>query len=90
MSHVIIRHKVENYDTWRVAFDDHQSFRKENGEQSARVFQSSDDPNDVLMLFAWDSKDNVRRFMESDNLKETMHKAGVIGKPEVHFLNGNE
>ena len=90
MSHVMVRHKVENYDTWRVAFDDHGSFRKENGERSARVFQSSDDPNDVLMLFDWDSEDNVRRFMESDNLKETMHKAGVIGKPEIHFLDGNE
>lgn len=90
MSRVVVRHKVENYDTWRVVFDDHENFRKENGEQSARVFQSSDDPNDVLMLFAWDSKDNVHRFMESDNLKETMHKAGVIGKPEIHFLDGNE
>ena len=90
MSHVMVRHQVENYDSWRVVFDDHESFRKENGEQSTQVFQSSEDPNDVLLLFGWDSEESGRRFMESDNLKETMSKAGVIGKPEVHFLNGNE
>ena len=90
MTYLMVRHQVEDYPKWRVVFDDHVNFRKENGEQSARIFQSSNDPNDVLLLFGWDSEENGRRFMESDNLKEAMHKAGVIGKPEVHFLNGNE
>jgi heme-degrading monooxygenase HmoA len=86
----MVRHQVEDYPRWRTAFDDHEDFRKESGEKSARVFQSSDDPNDVLLVFGWESEESGRRFLDSDNLKEAMQKAGVIGKPEVHFLNGNE
>jgi hypothetical protein len=35
----------------------------------------------------WDSVENAQRFAASDNLREVMMEAGVIGRPEIHFLN---
>lgn len=88
MLQVMVRHRVVNYNLWRLAFDDHEYDRKDYGEQSALVFRSSADPQDVLMLFTWDNEENARRFMASDNLREAMSEAGVIGKPEFHVFNG--
>ena len=41
---------------------------------------------DYVLLFEWDSLDNARRFLESEELRQAMKKAGVSGQPDVHFL----
>jgi quinol monooxygenase YgiN len=60
--------------------------RKEAGEKSYQIFRTDDDPNNLVMLFQWDSMDNARKFMESNDLREAMQKGGVIGKPEIRLL----
>jgi hypothetical protein len=34
----------------------------------------------------WDTKEHATTFVESEDLKKTMHKAGVATKPEVDFF----
>jgi len=85
MVNVIIRHKVEDFEKWKVEYDEHASQRNESGCQSDVVCQNSDDPNDVAVSFDWDSRENFNKFSESDELKEAMQKAGVIGKPDFYF-----
>ena len=85
MAKVIIRHKVEDFGKWKPLYDDHDSARKEAGCQSAQVFQNGEDPNDVVISFDWDNHENFKKFSESENLREVMQKAGVVGKPDFYY-----
>ena len=85
MANIIVRHKVEDFGKWKAAYDEHDSKRKEAGCQRDNVLQNGEDPNDVAVHFNWDSRENFDKFAQSEELKEAMQKAGVIGKPDFYF-----
>lgn len=87
MPTILIRHRVANYDEWRPHYDAHAKTRTSQGEQGARVFQTADNPNDVVIMFEWDSMENATRFIDSEDLREVMADAGVVGKPEITYLD---
>ena len=86
MAQLLVHHKVEDYNKWKPFFDEHAAFRAQNGCKGGKVYRSSDNPNDLFILFEWDSVANGQKFAQSDNLKEIMQKAGVKGMPEAHFI----
>jgi quinol monooxygenase YgiN len=86
MVHVLIRHKVSDYNRWKEAFDSHLTTRKRAGETGFRLFHSMENPLDLVLLLDWQSIDEARKFMASDDLRTTMEKAGVQGTPEVQYL----
>jgi heme-degrading monooxygenase HmoA len=87
---LITLHKVEDYAKWKTEFDSGMDMRKEAGEKSYQVFHIDDDSNNLAILFEWDNLDNARKFMESNKLREKMQKGGVIGEPEIRFLEEAE
>lgn len=86
MIHVIVRQKVADYGRWKEAFDAHLAMRKAGGEMGSRLFVSVEDPRDITIVMDWDNLERARRFAGSDDLKQTMQKAGVVGEPEIRFL----
>jgi hypothetical protein len=82
MGTLIIRHKLK----WRPWFDQHAAARKSAGLTDPRVFRSSDDKNEFIILFNTDDTKRAKDFIASRDLKETMAKAGVIDKPTFYFL----
>jgi len=51
-----------------------------------QLFQNVEDPDDVFVLAEWDSVENARTFVSSEDLKKTMEQAGVYGNPHVLLL----
>jgi hypothetical protein len=49
------------------------------------VFRSSDDKNEVVILFNTNDTKRAKDFVASPDLKETMAKAGVVDKPTFYF-----
>jgi heme-degrading monooxygenase HmoA len=86
MSYPLIRLNVKDYAAWRTVFDEYASTRRTSGSHGGQLFRSAADPNEVLVLWEWDSLEAARAFFQSADLRETMQKAGVQGKPEVLFL----
>ena len=86
MPHVLIRHKVEDYTKWKAVFDAHKAMRKAGGEKTYHIFHAASDPNNLVLLFEWNGLDNARRFLESQELREAMKKAGVSDQPDIYFL----
>lgn len=86
MVHILVHHKVEDYNKWKTAFDDHSTFRSQNGSKGGRVFRSANNSNEVFILLEWDNLENAKKFTQSENLKDVMMNAGVIGMPEISFL----
>lgn len=86
MVHVLVRHKVADFNRWKEAFDAHVMTRRRAGEISFRLFHSIENPNEVFLLLDWESADMARKFMTSDELKKRMQAAGVQGVPDVQYL----
>ena len=90
MANLFIRHKVKDYTAWKATFDGFIETRRAGGEKSHQIFHPDDDPNNLLLLFEWDSLANARAFMTNPELKEAMGEAGVIEAPEAYFLEEYE
>jgi heme-degrading monooxygenase HmoA len=86
MIHVLVHHKVADFNRWKESFDSHLNSRMRAGELGFRLFQGVDDPRDVTILLDWDSVDHARQFMGSEDLRNRMQQAGVVGMPEVHYV----
>ncbi|WP_458207347.1 putative quinol monooxygenase [Haladaptatus sp. NG-SE-30] len=76
-------------DAWRTYFDEHGPTR-EDGAKGGQVFRTSDDPNEVVVFVEWDSKAAARAFVESGETPEAIEKSGVVGEPEVLFLDDTD
>lgn len=83
---LLVKHTVEDYETWKTHFDDHASTREEYGERGYRLFRLSEDPNELVTLWEWESAESVQEFMEESDVREAMDESGVVGEPEMYFL----
>lgn len=84
---MIIHHRVRDYETWRPAYDAHQSARSAADLTKGRVFRSADDPDDLVILFDVADRNKAEAFAASDDLKKAMQEAGVEGRPEVFYTD---
>ena len=87
MTHVLVKHKVKDHAAWKVAFDNFADVRKSSGEKSYRILHPGDNPNDLTLLFEWDSQKNAETFFTSPELKSAMQQAGVAEEPKIQFMN---
>ena len=67
-------------------FDDHQATRRESGGKGGFLFRNADDPNETVILLEWPDLEDARRFAQSEDLRETMQRAGVAEQPDIFFL----
>ena len=86
MVHVLVHHKVADLARWKESFDSHLNARKQAGELGFQLFQGVDDPRDVTILLDWDSIEHARRFMGSEELRSRMRQAGVVGEPDIRYV----
>ncbi|WP_232688348.1 antibiotic biosynthesis monooxygenase [Halobacterium zhouii] len=77
---------VADFDAWRENFDQNDSLRTEHGQRGYQIFRSSDDPEDVVVLFEWDDRENARKLFESDEMRGRLADAGVEGQPELSYF----
>ncbi len=87
MTHLLIRHRVKDYDAWKAEFDGFIAQRKAGGETGFQVYRPVDEPDNLVLLFEWDSVENASTFMHSKALKDAMNKAGVLEPPKCEFLH---
>ena len=89
MPYLFERHKVRDYAHWREVFDADTENREAAGCRGARIFRNAEDPEEVVVLFEWDSLEWARRRIESAGLHEKFEEAGVsggIGQTEFYLL----
>jgi heme-degrading monooxygenase HmoA len=87
MAYLLVHHNVEDFAKWKPVFDADATARKAGGSKGGRLFRSANNPNEVVVLFEWDSTEKALQFAQSDSLREAMQNAGVTGRPDVYFLD---
>ena len=86
MALIHVRHKVNDYEAWKKVFDEFIETRKAGGEKGFVIWRGADDPNNLFIIFEWDSEENAHKFMNSEELKAAMQKGGVAEQPEIDFV----
>ena len=85
MVNVYVRHRIQDYTTWKQVFDGFAPKRRAGGEQSYKVARVVGEPNNLCLSFEWDNVANAQRFLASPELANAMQQAGVAEKPDIHI-----
>lgn len=85
-----IRLHVADFSIWQAIFDELGPTRRANGSQEERLFRDAADPEEVVVLLAWDDLERARLFVDSDDLREAMTQAGITDRPDIWFLEDAE
>lgn len=80
---VFVQHRVNQYTAWKQAYDQLAPFRKKMGVVAASVYQVADQPDNVIVIHDFTSLKKARAFADSQELKDTMEKGGVVGPPTI-------
>jgi quinol monooxygenase YgiN len=86
----IIVHDVADYATWKAAFDGHDAARKQAGIIGYAVNRRADKPNTIVLYLQAASLAELEAFTSSPDLKATMQRAGVVGAPQITFVQGQD
>jgi len=83
---MIIKHKVADYAKWKPGYDSHDSARLANGLHSYVIARGVEDSNMVMVAMIMDDVVKAKAMAADPNLAEVMKKAGVIGAPEIDYI----
>ncbi len=78
-----IRFKVKDFCTWQTSYNGNEKNRTSAGITKSKVFRSTDDPNDVLLLQDVADVSKARTWYGSSEMKAVMEKSGVVGSPSI-------
>ncbi len=87
MSYLFVHHKVTDFDVWKPLYDAHRITRAVAGLKQLHLLRNASDPNDIVLLFEARDVEKARAFANSDDLRQTMKRAGVTGDPEILELH---
>jgi heme-degrading monooxygenase HmoA len=87
----VVRHRVDDFDGCKKAYDDFASFQAEHGVRAHQVLRSIEDPNDVVVTHTIDSREAAHAFFARPELKEAMSEAGVNADSlDISYFDGVE
>jgi hypothetical protein len=86
MIYLLVHHEVADYSAWKAAFDSALDWRTKHGERHCRIFRGVQNPNELTLMFEWESFEKAHACVASDELKTRMAKAGVKTTPRVEYL----
>ena len=82
---LFVRHEVTDYKTWRKAYDGFKATQRQMGVGAQSVYQSTDNPNDIIVLHDFKSEESAKSFAGSEKLKAAMQSSGVKGAPTIWY-----
>ncbi len=83
---IIVMHTVEGYDSWRAAYDEFDDVRRKRGIVGHAVSRVFDNPNRVVVYHQANETADLRAFVDSEELRDTMQRAGVVGDLDIRFI----
>ena len=82
MEYLIIRHKVEDFDTWKKVFDQDKKRRIQEGLTDMLLLRDDNNLNEVTIILEFYDLVKAQYFVSDPELTAIMKKAGVLGRPE--------
>ena len=77
MALTVVRHTVRDYGAWRTLYDSFKPLQAKYGVLEEGVFQDPGNPNDVLVLHRFASREKAESMLNSAEVRQAMESAGV-------------
>ncbi len=87
MAYMFGRVTVEDYATFRETFDGAEEMRQAAGAVNSTVYQSVDDPNEIIIQVEFPTADAAKAFSTSQGLRDAMQHAGLKEPPRILIVN---
>jgi len=87
MAYFFGRVSVEDYAKFRKTFDSKEDMRQAAGATKSTVYQSVDDPGEVVVQIEFPTADAARAFSKSEGLRNAMQQAGIKKEPRMVVVN---
>ncbi len=84
---MFVRHKVEDFDKWKAAYDAFDSQRQSLGVTGHSVHRSHSNENEVTVSHEFATIEDAQAFSQNPKLVEIMRDSGVVGVPDIWFTN---
>jgi hypothetical protein len=87
MNYLYVRQTVRDYARWKEEFDIHLSTRQAGGAtREAFVLRDVERPDEVIVILGWHDLAQARLYAKSVSWQAALEQMGVVGVPEVRFL----
>ncbi len=87
MTSVLVQFKVQEYSKWRAVYEENVETREAQGMGAAKIFRDSNNPNSIALLLEVTDLEKARAYADSDVLKQSQIKGGVLPPPTVTWLD---
>jgi quinol monooxygenase YgiN len=74
--HLIVRRKLNDFDTWRTMVNDMEGIRKDYGSRGMTVYRSAEAPNEVTLVIEWDDNKPWREYFGRPDVQEALKASG--------------
>ncbi|MHC4923315.1 MAG: hypothetical protein ACYTG4_04465 [Planctomycetota bacterium] len=78
MLQMLVRNRVADYDKWKAVFDAQESRNIDAGLTLAKLWRSSDDPNNVFFLLDVSDRAKAVDFLQHPDSARAGEESGVI------------
>ena len=78
-----VHFKVKDFNAWQTSYNGNERDRTSAGITKSKVFRSTDNPNDVLLLQNAADVSKARTWYSSSEMKSVMEKSGIVGSPSI-------
>ncbi|MEZ4733984.1 MAG: hypothetical protein R3E79_43380 [Caldilineaceae bacterium] len=87
MIHALVQLHVTDFATFWAGFQSRGfALRQAHGSLGSQVFHNAADPQQVTILFQWDSKACLEAFFQDPRVRESICKGGVTDAPSITLL----
>jgi hypothetical protein len=87
MTYLLIKNQVRDFAQWEAEYNTHEEKRREASLEDQLILRNSENPNEIFLLFKVGNIEKAQQFIQSDELKQAMEKAGTVGEPVMYFLD---
>jgi len=79
--------RCEDFEKWWKVFEESSDLRKSFGSQGVQVFRVKGEPGTAVILADYADLEQAKSLFQSQEYRQAIQHAGVIGIPEVRFLD---
>ena len=86
MAYLFVKHTVNDFNQWETVYDSVAKSRDTHGAIRGQIMRDSNTPKLIVVLEEYRTLEGAKNWAESSELQVAMGHAGVIGIPEISFL----
>ena len=87
MATLFVRHQVEDFETWKQAYDAFRPTQERLGVTAQSVYRTVGDGNDVTVFHDFATVEAAQAFLGNAEVQSVMASAGVVGEPSIWVVD---